>query len=85
MWRSISSTGEVIISTCDLSASKKLLLAGGGDGRLFLFRYPSIDPKAKYHMQRAISAYISCARFLQDSLVIAAGGTDAALMQWRLV
>ncbi|CAG0886866.1 unnamed protein product [Darwinula stevensoni] len=84
MWKSINSTGEVSISTCDISRSKKLLLAGDADGRLFLFRYPSTDPKAKYHTKKVYTAYISSARFLQDDNIIAAGGTDAALMQWRL-
>ncbi|CAG0923739.1 unnamed protein product, partial [Notodromas monacha] len=76
---------EPTIACCDRSYSKTLLAVGDVDGHLRLFRHPTISSKAGFRETKSYSSYVSQAKFTaDDAFIITTGGTDAALMQWKL-
>ncbi|XP_052271012.1 echinoderm microtubule-associated protein-like 2 isoform X1 [Dreissena polymorpha] len=74
------------INNCSVSHDKKLLVSADDFGKVNLYEYPSIQPKATGHSYQAHSSHVTMAKFLcDDSRVISTGGKDMAVMQWQVV
>lgn len=73
------------VNTCELTASRQLLVCGGDDGAVKLFNAPCVVHEAPYVVGTGHSTAISCTRFLRgDRLVVSAGGGDRAVVLWEV-
>ncbi|XP_037076914.1 echinoderm microtubule-associated protein-like CG42247 [Pollicipes pollicipes] len=80
--------GKVLLTACR-SREHDLLAVGDSEGGLQLYRYPcplSMRDTPQCHRYNPQSSHVACARFLRtDRHLVTVGGTDAALLQWRIV
>ncbi|XP_063613420.1 echinoderm microtubule-associated protein-like CG42247, partial [Penaeus indicus] len=71
--------------TVDRGPRGDVLAAGDTDGYIRLYRYPVLSMRAGYHEYKVYTSYVSGVRFSHtDNYLYTIGGTDAALMRWRL-
>ncbi|XP_042868750.1 echinoderm microtubule-associated protein-like CG42247 [Penaeus japonicus] len=71
--------------TVDRGPRGDVLAAGDTDGFIRLYRYPVLSLRAGYHEYKVYTSYVSGVRFSHtDNYLYTIGGTDAALMRWRL-
>ncbi|XP_076315888.1 echinoderm microtubule-associated protein-like CG42247 [Tachypleus tridentatus] len=77
---------EVVNLTSHRSYSKQLLAAGDHEGYVRLFRYPCPSTLAYFREYKHGSAGTAVVRFLPgDKHLVSAGGTDGAMLVWRLI
>ncbi|XP_052271096.1 echinoderm microtubule-associated protein-like 1 [Dreissena polymorpha] len=74
------------INNCAVSHDKKLLVSADDLGKVNLYAFPSIHPKATGNSYQGHSSHVTMAKFLcDDSRVISTGGKDETVMQWQVV
>lgn len=55
------------------------------DSMYTLARYPVLSSDSGYHEYKVYTSYVSAVRFSHtDNYMYSIGGTDAALMRWRV-
>ncbi|KAK8400492.1 hypothetical protein O3P69_003272 [Scylla paramamosain] len=71
--------------TVDRGPRGDVLVAGDTDGFIRLYRYPVLSASSGYHEYKVYTSYVSALRFSHtDNYMYSIGGTDAALMRWRV-
>nr|XP_045610658.1 echinoderm microtubule-associated protein-like CG42247 [Procambarus clarkii] len=71
--------------TVDRGPRGDVLAVGDSDGYIKLYRYPVLSTKAGYQEYKVYTSYVSSVRFSHtDNYLYTIGGTDAALMRWRI-
>lgn len=71
------------VNNCSVSHNRKLLVSADDFGKVNLYEYPSIQPRATGHSYGGHSSHVTMAKFLfDDSRVISLGGQDTSVMQW---
>ena len=79
-----SDTGDV--NSCDRSKNNKLLATSDDFGQIKLFRYPAVDPAAKYNFFDGHSSHVTCCRWSIDNAYLASvGGNDKCLFIWKVL
>ncbi|XP_060556828.1 echinoderm microtubule-associated protein-like 2 isoform X5 [Ruditapes philippinarum] len=74
------------VSHQDDSKRERLIVSADDFGKVNLYSYPSIQPRAVGHSYGGHSSHVTMAKFLFDnSRVISAGGRDATVMQWEVI
>ncbi|XP_064408711.1 echinoderm microtubule-associated protein-like 2 [Latimeria chalumnae] len=68
------------------SRDNKLLSTADDFGKVNLFSYPCIHPRAQCHQYGGHSSHVTNVAFLHDnSMLISTGGKDTSIMQWKVV
>lgn len=74
------------ISAVDVNVEKKLLASGNQDGIVKLFQFPVFNKSAKSQKFVGHSADVTNVRWAPNGeTLLTVGGTDNAILQWRLV
>ncbi|XP_022246683.1 echinoderm microtubule-associated protein-like CG42247 [Limulus polyphemus] len=77
---------EVVNLTSHRASSKQLIAAGDQEGFVRLFRYPCPSTKAAFREYKHGSSGTTVVKFLRgDRNLVSAGGSDGAILVWRLV
>ncbi|CAI2722614.1 unnamed protein product [Schistosoma spindalis] len=83
IWPSDSDGTDV--NACDHSPTADILATGDDYGKVKLFKYPTIKPKAEFHAYNGHSSHVTNVTFLYDgSRLISTGGKDTAVLQWEV-
>ena len=73
------------ITACHRSSSNALLACADEYGGVKVFRYPCLERVAKYADLQGHALHVTSVRFnANDTYLFSLGGSDRALMQWRL-
>ena len=74
------------IRTCHRSGYGNLLATGDNYGRVKLWRYPTLDSDSGTRQYLGHSKNVNKVRFsLEDEYIISIGGSDRAIMQWKVL
>ena len=72
------------VTTVCRTKSEKLLATGGKDGKINLFKYPSVQEKSDFKSYRGHSSEISEVRFTEgDSNLVTIGKKDRSIILWE--
>ena len=67
------------------SNNKTAIAVADDFGKVRMFQYPAIYPKAPSDAYRGHSAHVTRVSFtLDDRFLLSAGGNDAAILQWAV-
>ncbi|KAG5448106.1 Echinoderm microtubule-associated protein-like 1 [Clonorchis sinensis] len=73
------------VNACNIYPNSALLATADDFGKVKLFQYPAIRPKAEFHAYNGHSSHVTNVAFLYDgSRLISTGGKDTAVLQWEV-
>ncbi|OON21908.1 WD domain, G-beta repeat protein, partial [Opisthorchis viverrini] len=73
------------VNACNIYSNSALLATADDFGKVKLFQYPAIRPKAEFHAYNGHSSHVTNVAFLYDgSRLISTGGKDTAVLQWEV-
>lgn len=74
------------VNMVDRSANRDVLVTADDFGKVKLFNYPVVTPKAHFNKYGGHSAHVTNVKFLQNNqYVISTGGGEKSIFQWKYI